>query len=78
MNAPPIRESWKLDPTGKLISLPWTLWLQQLTSDTRDVVIDLATKGLVLKDTQSPAHYWRLSVDNTGVLLTDDLGTVKP
>ena len=29
---PPIREPWKLDPTGKLISLPWILWLQQLAT----------------------------------------------
>ena len=31
-NAPPIREPWKLDPTGKLVSMPWILWLQQLAS----------------------------------------------
>ncbi len=29
---PPIRESWKTDKDGKLISLPWILWLQQLAS----------------------------------------------
>ena len=29
---PPIRESWKLDPTGKLVSMPWILWLQQLAT----------------------------------------------
>jgi hypothetical protein len=45
---------------------------------TDDVIIDLATKGLVLKDTQGTPHYWRLSVSVLGVLTTTDLGTVKP
>lgn len=29
-NAPPIREPWKTDKDGKLVSLPWILWLQEL------------------------------------------------
>jgi hypothetical protein len=29
---PPIREPWKTDKDGKLISLPWVLWLQQLAN----------------------------------------------
>lgn len=45
---------------------------------TDDLIIDLATKGLVLKDTASPAHYWRISVSTLGVLTTTDLGTTKP
>jgi peptidoglycan hydrolase-like protein with peptidoglycan-binding domain len=45
---------------------------------TDDVIIDLATKGLVLKDTQGSPHYWRLSVSTLGVLVTTDLGTTKP
>lgn len=45
---------------------------------TDDVIIDLATKGLVLKDTQGTPHYWRVTIDNTGVLQTADLGTTKP
>lgn len=32
MSAPPIREPWKLDPTGKLVSMPWILWLQRLAT----------------------------------------------
>jgi len=32
MSAPPIREPWKTDKEGKLISLPWILWLQQMAS----------------------------------------------
>ena len=45
---------------------------------TTDLVIDTATRGLVLKDTQSPPHYWRVTVDNTGALVTTDAGTVRP
>jgi hypothetical protein len=43
-----------------------------------DVIIDLATKGLVLKDTQGTPHYWRVTIDNSGSLVTTDVGTVKP
>lgn len=45
---------------------------------TTDLVIDVATSGLVMKDTQSPPHYWRLTVDNTGALVTTDIGTTRP
>lgn len=45
---------------------------------TDDVIVDLATKGLVLKDTQGTPHYWRVTVSTTGVLTTTDLGTTKP
>lgn len=45
---------------------------------TDDVIIDLATKGLVLKDTQGTPHYWRVTISTTGVLTTTDLGTTKP
>lgn len=43
-----------------------------------DVVIDLATKGLVLKDTQGTPHYWRITVDNSGNLVVSDVGTTRP
>jgi hypothetical protein len=45
---------------------------------TDDVVIDLATKGLVLKDTQGTPHYWRVTITNSGTLTTADIGTGKP
>lgn len=45
---------------------------------TDDVIIDLATKGLVLKDTQATPHYWRVTISTLGVLQTADLGTTKP
>jgi hypothetical protein len=46
------------------------------TSD--DLIVDNATQGLVLKDTQGTPHYWRITVDNTGTLVITDLGTTKP
>jgi hypothetical protein len=45
---------------------------------TDDLVIDLATKGLVLKDTQGTPHYWRITISNVGAIVTTDLGTSKP
>lgn len=45
---------------------------------TDDLIVDLAAKGLVLKDTQGTPHYWRVSITTLGVLTTTDLGTTKP
>lgn len=45
---------------------------------TDDLIVNLATKGLVLKDTQGTPHYWRLTVTTLGVLTTTDLGTTAP
>ena len=45
---------------------------------TGDVVINNSAKGVVLKDTQGTPHYWRVTVNNVGGLVTTDLGTVKP
>lgn len=45
---------------------------------TDDIIIDLATKGLVLKDTAGTPHYWRITVTTAGVLTITDLGTTKP
>lgn len=45
---------------------------------TDDIIVDLATKGLVLKDTQATPHYWRITISTLGVLTTTDLGTTKP
>ncbi len=42
------------------------------------IIIDTATTGVVLKDTQGTPHYWRLTVDTSGSLVTTDLGTTKP
>ena len=47
--------------------------------DTTDyLIVDLATKGLVIKDTAATPHYWLLGVSTLGVLATTDLGTTKP
>lgn len=47
--------------------------------DTQDnVIFDLSTRGIVLKDTQATPHYWRVGVSTLGVLTTTDLGTAKP
>ncbi|MCK9361691.1 hypothetical protein M0Q28_05740 [Patescibacteria group bacterium] len=45
---------------------------------TDDLIVDLATKGLVLKDTQGTPHYWRGTISTLGVLTFADLGTSKP
>jgi hypothetical protein len=45
---------------------------------TDDLIVDLATKGLVLKDTQGTPHYWRVTITTLGALSTADLGTSKP
>lgn len=46
------------------------------TDTTDDLIVDNTVKGLVLKSPDN--HYWRLTVDNTGSLITTDLGLVKP
>lgn len=45
---------------------------------TDDVIIDLATKGLVLKDTAGTPNYWRVTVNTLGVLVITNIGTTKP
>lgn len=45
---------------------------------TDDLIVDLATKGLVLKDSQATPHYWRGTISTLGVLTFADLGTSKP
>lgn len=45
---------------------------------TDDIIIDLSTKGIVLKDNQGTPHYWRITITNDGRLVTTDLGTSKP
>jgi hypothetical protein len=43
---------------------------------TDDLIVNSATKGVVLKD--SDGHFWRVTVDTSGVLDTTDLGTSPP
>lgn len=39
-----------------------------------DIEITDATKGFILRDTQGTPHKWRFTIDNTGNLVTTDLG----
>lgn len=41
-----------------------------------DVIVDLATKGLVLKD--SAGVYWRVTVTTLGALTITNIGSTKP
>jgi hypothetical protein len=45
---------------------------------TDDVIVDDATNGLVLKDTQGTPHYWRITISNAGAIVITDVGTTKP
>jgi hypothetical protein len=45
---------------------------------TDDLVVDLTTKGLVLKDNAGTPHYWRVTVSAAGALVVTDIGTTKP
>jgi hypothetical protein len=41
-------------------------------------ISDDAAKGIILKDAAGSPHYWRITVNTSGVLLTTDLGTTLP
>lgn len=43
-----------------------------------DLRFDSATNGIILKDAAGTPHYWRVTVDATGALVTIDLGTNLP
>ncbi|MHA2642841.1 MAG: hypothetical protein V2G41_09360 [bacterium JZ-2024 1] len=43
-----------------------------------DVVVDAEGRGIILKDSQNPPHYWRETVDNLGNRVITDLGTSIP
>lgn len=45
---------------------------------TDDLIVNLSTKGLILKDSAGTPHFWRISVSTLGVLTTTDLGTSPP
>jgi hypothetical protein len=60
----------------------WKGWLKDLRIKTNkvdnpsDVIVDLTTKGLVLKSPNG--HYWRATISNAGAVTWTDLGTTKP
>jgi len=39
-----------------------------------DTVHTDAERGVVLKDSANPPHYWRVTIDTTGALVQTDLG----
>jgi hypothetical protein len=53
-------------------------WLEWFARFLEDLVVDSSTKGLVVRDSQAPPHYWRIRPDGTGSLTLTDLGTTKP
>lgn len=71
------KESEK-DTTGGYAGLDSSGRITKGADTTDDVIIDLATKGLVLKDTQGTPHYWRVTISNVGAIVTTDVGTTKP
>lgn len=48
------------------------------TLTTDDLIVDLDTTGLVLKDNAGTPHYWRVTVNTAGSLVVTDLGTSPP
>ena len=44
----------------------------------KDVVFRDSANGIVLKDNAVTPHYWRVTVDSAGNLVTTDLGTTPP
>jgi hypothetical protein len=40
-----------------------------------DITIEDPVRGLILKDTQATPHFWRVKINNVGVLTTTDIGT---
>lgn len=50
----------------------------RIRSTNSDIAIESNSRGLILKDTQSTPHYWRITISNTGVLTTTDVGTSLP
>ena len=64
--------------SGALLSVISGARLTKSTQSADDTVIDSASKGLVLKDSQATPHYWRITINTLGVLVITDLGTIIP
>lgn len=65
--------SWSTPQGGTLTA---NVSIQAALADPAEFVSDDATKGIVLKD--SNGHYWRGTVNTSGVLAFADLGTTRP
>jgi hypothetical protein len=66
----------------KLESHAWKEWFRLIPvhvnkiDTTNDLIVDLSTKGLVLKSTNGT--YFRVTVNDAGTLVVSNLGTTKP
>lgn len=71
-------------PDNKELTFVWKDWLKSIRKFLNypilesDIVFTNSAKGIILKDTQATPHYWRVTIDNTGNLVTTDLGTSYP
>lgn len=71
-------------PNNDELSFIWKDWFKIIQKFLNrpvlddDIVFTNASKGIILKDTQATPHYWRVTIDNTGNLVTTDLGTSYP
>jgi len=71
-------------PDNKELTFVWKDWLKSIRKFLNypilesDIVFTNSSKGIILKDTQATPHYWRVTIDNTGTLVTTDLGTTYP
>lgn len=71
-------------PENKELTFIWTEWFKSVRKFLNypilesDIVFTNSSKGIILKDTQATPHYWRVTIDNTGTLVTTDLGTSYP
>jgi hypothetical protein len=50
----------------------------RIRTQNRDVIVDDAARGLILKDAAGTPHYWRVTVSAAGALVITDLGTSIP
>lgn len=66
VSPPPIREPWALDANGKLISIPWILWLQQLANFGQ--VEDQFSNVLTLVSTAEATSHTPVGFDDLSVL----------
>lgn len=64
--------------TAQLAKFGKSTTVQSQIASNGAFVSDLATGGIVLKDTQASPHYWRVTISNVGALVTTDLGTTRP
>ena len=66
VSPPPIREPWVLDSKGKLTSIPWILWLQQLANFGQ--VEDQFSNVLTLISTAESTSHTPVGIDDLSVL----------